>query len=240
MKLIYPLIIGLLLLSLGPTLAQESYRQNRVNLQVQVANFDQAADDIREAVSQFDAHIQNLNLHRENTSGNASIRVSPEQMTALVKELSAIGEVESQNQSFNDNKRSFEQQKERLDIFLAMKKSAESDILQSIPQEHRQAARHEFSQWVNNQARSAESSLKSYQEQSRYSEVHININIPEASQKALTPKDPASCDDAQAKAPCKTPAPRSAPIEFLVLCLINMAGLWLIYRRLDKTPGFSD
>lgn len=246
MKCFQPLILActLFLLTL-PSIAQNNYKQERVNITIQVTSFSQAAADLREVISQFDASVQNLNLNRGNTSGNANLRVPPAQMAKLVEEISNIGEVENQSQSTNDFTSSYKQYDERLRTYQAMRKMNLAKNFNQLPEETRTFAHSEYNNWLKNQINSAESSLKSYKDQAKHSEVYVNFTLltPEAAAAAQQAKQQ-SDDDPAANKPAPTPVPKkSGPSpEFFILCFVNMLGLWLIYRKVDgrTQPGLHD
>jgi hypothetical protein len=233
---------ALALLLLSGTVFAEDYKQRRVNLTIGVESFPQAAADLREVASEFDAQIHSLNMHHKNPTGNANLRVSPEQLSKLVAEMGRLGVVESQNQSVNDYGRNFLQYKQRLDTYRALQKVDLSSAFQHLPTEGRQLALSEYQNWLNSQIGSAESSLRSYREQSRYAEVHLNLNLMIMESPALTDQqeNQTEKDAADLKA---TPPPqqsRRPSAEFFILCLINMAGLWMIYRKVDTPDSKLD
>lgn len=225
----------------GVAPAQESYRQQRANLTIRVDSFAQAADDLREITSQFDASIQNLNLNRDNQSGNANIRVAPGQMADVVRELSNMGLVENQSQSENDFTNSYRQYQGRLEVFRNLRGLDMKPTFSKLPSDVRGQAESEYQNWLKGQVESAESSLRSYKEQAAYAEVYVNFTRdPEAVEQ---PQQIAP-DKLQSEEPASPPAPPArggTSPEFFVLCLINILGLWLIYRRVDNNvAGLRD
>ena len=224
---------GLTLLALcGVGQAQEEYKQERVNLTIGVASFPEAAADLRELTAQFDADITNLNLHHDNTSGNVNIRVAPKNLSGFVAELATLGAIENQSQSVSDYTSNYLQYQQRLKTFRAMQELPFQKSFQSLPTESRRLAETELQNWLTNQVNSAESSLRSYKEQSEYAEVYVNFNRPPSAQQA---KVDSPEQETTAEEPDPKPAPQSSPSpEFFLLCLLNMTGLWLIYRKVDK------
>lgn len=241
MKRFQPLILACTLLLFAlPVTAQNNYKQKRVNITIQVTSFNQAAADLREVISQFDASVQNLNLNRGSTSGNANLHVPPAQMAKLVQEISNIGEVQNQSQNTNDFASSFKQYDERLKIYRAMRKLNLAKNFNQLPEDTRAFAQSEYSNWLKNQINSTESSLQSYRDQANYSEVSVNFTLPNP--EAVSESQPTDSETATDK-PAPAPQPKSGPSpEFFVLCFINMLGLWLIYRRVDgpTQPGLND
>lgn len=246
MKLSKTVLISLvLLLTSGTLLAKPNLRQERVNLTLVVSSFDQAAEDLREVTAEYSVMIQNLNLNRESTSGNANLRVPPEQLAELVQNLSQLGEVENQSQSSNDFASSYINYRDRLDSYQALRSLKLEKSFQKLPAETREQARMEYKNWLKNQIQSAESSLRSYQEQASYAEVYLTFRVDKSV--AQQEKQPNSQADPTTEEPGKKapapPQPHHGPApEFFVLCLINLAGLWLIYRKVDSTPqvGVND
>jgi uncharacterized protein YukE len=245
MKIWKPLVLlTALLYCTGIALAQESYKQSRANLTIRVASFSQAADDLREVTSQFDASIQNLNLHRDNDSGNANIRVAPDQLAEVVRELSNMGLLENQSQSVNDFSSNFQQYQRRMKVFRLLQEADMRPAFAKLPSELRGEAEAEYQNWIKGQVTSAESSLRSYKEQTAYAEIYVNFTKDSATQAQVVEVTQSDVDQVE-NAPREVAPPASGnntpSPEFFVLCLINILGLWAIYRKVDNsTVGLRD
>jgi Domain of unknown function (DUF4349) len=245
MKRVQPLMLALaLFLLISPSWAEGQYKQERVNITIRVTSFGQTADDLREVVAQHNTIIQNLNLDRNSTSGNANLRVPPEQLAALVQNLASLGDVENQSQSTNDFSSSYQQYSQRMKTYQALQSLNLGKTLDNLPAGQREMAQLEFKNWLNSQLSSAESSLKSYQEQAQYAEVYLTVNKLDPTQPnpEVVPVDQQDPALSQPEQPAASPKSNSPAPEFFILCLINMVGLWLIYRKVDnRSPvGVND
>lgn len=244
------LTLAALLLTLTPSWAQErtTYKQTRVNITIRVPNFEYAAADLREVVSQFDGHIQNLNLDHKGTNGNANVKVKNDQVTALVKQLSELGKVQSQNQSTSDNTNSIRNYSRKAKAFKLLSSVDMRPAFAKLPAESRAEVQAEYENWVTNRHNSNQSSLIQYKETAGLAEINLQfVKDAEASEPSQAQAPQASQHDeaASQSAPAPPPPPHRESPAVYILCLVNFLGLWLIYRRMDaaeptNTPGLHD
>lgn len=233
-----------ILLSSATAWAQDGdYRQTRVNLTLKVPNFEYAAADLREVASQFGGHIQNMNLDHNSDSGNANVAVSEDQVGALVKQLSELGVVLSQNQSTNDNTNNIQAYARRAKAYKALSEIDFRAKFAKLPPDVRMEVQSEFESWLNSRLTSNESSLEQYKARAGQAEVYIQFTKepnPTGDPQTVSGGAP---DIAETPPPAPLPPPshRESPAVY-VLCLVNFLGLWLIYRRVDREtlPGLRD
>ncbi len=235
-----------LLLSSASAWAQEGdYRQTRVNITLKVPNFEFAAADLREVVAQHKGQIKNMNLDHKSDNGNANVSVEEAQVGALVKQLSELGLVVSQNQSTSDNTNNVKTYARRAKAFRALAQIDMRPHFQKVPSDLRSEVQSEFESWLNSRLNSNESSLAQYKERAGQAEVHIQFTR-EPDPGATSDDQPAPPESALEPAqglPAPPPPPpsRESPAVY-ILCLVNFLGLWLIYRRVDRDtlPGRRD
>lgn len=236
-KVLSVLLLVCSMLSVG--WARDKFEQQRVNLTLSVDSMAVAADQVREVADQFDAQVQNLNINPENGSGNVTLRLAPDNISSAVLRLTGLGRLQNQSQSSNNFASSVEQYESRIKAFRALSQIPVDKQFDKLPAGSREFVRSEYATWVNGQITNSISNLQSYEEQSKYAEIYINFNAPQS-------KVAASTEGAQAPLPQDSRPPcgsGGASPQFLFLCLLNMLGLWLIYRKIDSLaalPGLRD
>lgn len=219
--------------------ARDKYEQQRVNLNLSVDSMAVAADKVREVAEQFDAQVQNLNINPESGSGNVTLRLAPDNISAAVLRLTGMGRLQNQSQSSNNFASSVEQYESRIQAFRALSQIPIDKQFDKLPAGSREFVRSEYASWVSGQISNSLSNLQSYEDQSKYAEIYINLSSPQSAA-----AEPADSRPAPAPEDGRPPrGPGGASPQFLFLCLLNMLGLWLIYRKIDSLaalPGLRD
>lgn len=235
--------VSLFLLSLlaNPAWARDLYTQERVNLTLAVDSMSVAADKVREISEQNDAQLQNLNISTDGGNGNVTLRVAPANVSSVVLKLTGLGRLQSQSQSSSSYASSVEQYRARIKAFRALQNVSVDKQFAQLPEGSRELVAGEYASWVSGQITSSESSLRSYEEQGRYAEISITFSrisdsgaqIPATSEQQVSTEESVHQSSGE----------RSTSPQFLFLCLLNMLGLWVIYRKIDSIaslPGLRD
>lgn len=224
-----------------PASARGSYDQERVNLTMKVDSMSVAADKVREIAEQYDAQVQNLNINTDGGSGNVTLRVSPGNVSPLVLKLTGLGHLQSQSQSSNNYSSSIDQYQARIKAFRALQAIPVDKQFEKLPAGSRELVAGDYAGWISGQITSAESSLRSYEEQSSYAEISLNFTsttLPDGGSHVVSAQQsPTEGSEGQ------PPSGSGTSPQFLILCLLNMLGLWVIYRKIDSLaslPGLRD
>lgn len=231
-----------LILTLTPSWAEETYKQIRVNITIRVPSFEFAAADLREVVSQFDGHIQNMNLDHKGTNGSANVKVTNAKVSELVKQLSELGKIENQNQSTNDNTNSIRNYSRKARAYKALSELDLRTSFAKLPNDIRGEVQADYENWVNNRRTSNENSVRQYKESSGQAEIHIQFkkdSEPESHPAHDAQVDQPSPDQGKPAQAPQAPAPSKESPAVYILCLVNFLGLWLIYRRVDANETTS-
>ena len=224
--------LGLFLLT-GQASADELITQTRVSVTVGVPNFGHAANALREVSESFDSHLENLNLDSGSGTGNATLKVRPNQVGQLMSSLEKVGQLQNQSQSTSDYTSSVAQYERKIKTFRALAQVDAVSLFSKLPADQRSEVITEFQSFVNNSLQSNESSATSYRDMGKYVEISISLTT----KPLVTPpaNDPTTANpDAKPVTPETPAAPPFDSRPLYLMCLLNFLGMWAIYRRIDR------
>lgn len=167
------LLVGLALPGLGKTPAAR-YVQTHVSLTLSCQDLADSMTALQTLTGQLQGVVTNSNLQVEGGSGNANLRLPPEQVPAFLAKVKSLGDVQNENLSTSDNTRSYEDAAANLRL---AEKMAAADWQPRTPvsPSDRLQFEAEFKTYLRDRINSHRSNMASYEDNRKWAEVSVTL-----------------------------------------------------------------
>ena len=215
---------------------EKKYLQTYVNASIIVSDFKKLSGKLNDITKQYSGSITNFSISKNEDTGSATLQIPAEKATSLMGELNQLGAIENQNLSTSDYTQSYKETCRRLKFYQAFSDLDLNRLFSgmNVSREEIQAFKSEFESMISGQVRSCESSLQSYENYGKYTQVSLNFRKGESqgNQGAFR------IQTVQEVPVEKSNNEACSPVILLlyVAVFFNFFFLYFIYRQLKRTP----